>query len=976
MATQSQAISERLLPRAGGQAVDTSAGQGSGRPIWKIVLVLAVVGLLVWEIVTSFTQAHLFTAAAQKAQFHVAKGPASTVMPRVSQGPYDQRLGYARTADFQKRLTGHGYIVEQQARWSDGLSQIAELGLFLPYREKTRAGLLIRGRDGAPLREELWPQRVYREFQEVPEVVWQSLLFVENRELLSDVSPFRNPAVEWDRLGSAVVGAGRKLVDPAHPTAGGSTLATQLEKVRHSPGGRTGSASDKVRQMLSASLRAYQNGPRTMASRERIVRDYVNSLPLGSAKGYGEVIGLGDALWAWYGTDFGYANGLLRRLRERDIDSATLNEAASVYRQSLGMLLAVNRPGYYLQNPAALDERVDNYLRLLAREGIIPNKVRDRALRLHPKMLDAAPKTKMAGFASRKAIDATRGALIDLLGVENVYALDRLDLTVDSPVDARATQDVADTLAAFKMEGIPSSLLLSFTLYERTQGMNVLRIQADNLDRPLNLNEGTKLELGSTAKLRTLATYLLVLERLHWRLQDKDRETLRAMAVSPDSDTLTRFAAQYLADHPNATLTALLESAMDRQYSANPGEGFFTGGGLHVFSNFQSADNGRIMTIREAFHRSVNLPFVRLMRDIVEHYQAQRLGVKPELLANDDNPDRRPYLQRFADYEGKEFLAKYWKRYQPLKPDERFRALWPASVEPSPKRLNAAIRYVYPEEAINPDPEADGWNLQDRAYVAHVHPLELWLVRYLKQNPKATWTDALNASADARQESYGWLFRSGSKQGRDTRIRILLEQDTFKEIHKDWKRMGFPFASLVPSYATALGSSGDTPAALSELTAMILNDGKRQPTARVTRLHFAEGTPYEMVIARRPAEGERIVAPAVAQLLRKEMVGVVEQGTAIGAKGALGNLQIGGKTGTGDNRLERYGANGVLLDSKATNRTATFVFTIGDRYYGTVVAAVLGSDAEGQRFTSALPVSVFRQLAPKIRSVVDRDSAN
>ena len=970
MATPSQVITEQLLPASG------QTTRKSGRAWWKLVLALAATGLVVWEVATSFTQAHLFTAAARKAQYVVRAGAATGEAQLAPQGPYDLRLGYARLGEFRKRLGERGYEIERQARWSDGLKQISGFGLFLPFEEKTRAGLLIRGRDGAPLREEMWPQRVYREFHEVPDVIWQSLLYIENRELLSDVSPFRNPAVEWDRLGSAVVGAGKKLVDPAQPTAGGSTLATQLEKVRHSPGGRTGSANEKVRQMLSASLRAYQDGPRTRGSRERIVKDYVNSLPLGSAKGYGEVIGLGDALWAWYGTDFGYANGLLRRLREREVDADTLREAASVYRQSLGMLLAVNRPGYYLQNPAALDERVENYLRLLAREGIIPVRVRDAALAAKPRMLEAAPKVKMAGFASRKAIDATRGALIELLGIENVYALDRLDLTVDSPLDARTTQAVADELAAFKLEGVPSSLLLNFSLYERTSGMNVLRVQSDNLDRPLNLNEGTKLELGSTAKLRTLATYLLVLERLHWRLRDKDLETWRRMAVG-ENDTLTRWVAQYLVEHPKGELAPMLELAMNREFSANPGEGFFTGGGLHTFANFQRADNERVMPIREAFQRSVNLPFVRLMREIVEHYQAQRLGVKPELLADDDDPARRPYLKRFADYEGKEFLAKFWKRYQPMKAEDRFRALWPAGVEPSAKRVAAAERYVYPERAAASaeTAEQERWDLQERAYVAHVHPLELWLVKYLKEHPGAKWSEAIEASTEARQEAYGWLFRSGSKRGRDTRIRVLLEQDTFKEIHKDWKRMGFPFATLVPSYATALGSSGDTPAALAELVGIILNDGVRQPTARVTRLHFAEGTPYETELVRRPTQGEQVFAPEVAQLLHREMIGVVERGTAIGAKGALGSLVIGGKTGTGDNRIERYAANGTVLDSKATNRTATFVFTIGDRYYGTVVAAVLGAEAEGQRFTSALPVTVFKQLAPQIRAVVERTPA-
>ena len=42
--------------------------------------------------------------------------------------------------------------------------------------------------------------------------------------------------------------------------------------------------------------------------------------------------------------------------------------------------------------------------------------------------------------------------------------------------------------------------------------------------------------------------------------------------------------------------------------------------------------------------------------------------------------------------------------------------------------------------------------------------------------------------------------------------------------HQRWQKVGYPFDHLVPSLATALGSSGDRPAALSELMGIILND--------------------------------------------------------------------------------------------------------------------------------------------------------
>src|SRR3546814_15621556 len=75
-----------------------------------------------------------------------------------------------------------------------------------------------------------------------------------------------------------------------------------MEKFRHSPEGRTGNVSDKLRQMISASLRGYREGQDTTAVSRKIVVDYLNSTPLAARPGFGEVIGVGHGLLAWFGT--------------------------------------------------------------------------------------------------------------------------------------------------------------------------------------------------------------------------------------------------------------------------------------------------------------------------------------------------------------------------------------------------------------------------------------------------------------------------------------------------------------------------------------------------------------------------------------------------------------------------------------------------------------------------------------------------
>ncbi|MFP3589357.1 hypothetical protein SCB29_38035, partial [Paraburkholderia sp. SIMBA_055] len=52
----------------------------------------------------------------------------------------------------------------------------------------------------------------------------------------------------------------------------------------------------------------------------------------------------------------------------------------------------------------------------------------------------------------------------------------------------------------------PSKIALSFTLFEKRDGANLLRVQTDSVNRPFDINSGARLNLGSTAKLRTIIT--------------------------------------------------------------------------------------------------------------------------------------------------------------------------------------------------------------------------------------------------------------------------------------------------------------------------------------------------------------------------------------------------------------------------------------------------------------------------------------
>lgn len=988
-----------------------------------VAVVLGIAHVVADELRSSRRQAAWLSDLARSLTFELQPGPSPSIrFPGA--GPFDQRLGYHQLPDLIERLNRQGYAVTAQARMSPKLLEFSDKGLFAPYHEKAQAGLALRDCRNESLYASRYPERVYDRFEAVPPLLVAALLFIENRELL-DPHPMRNPAVEWDRFGKAVVDQLLRRVDDSHAAAGGSTLATQIEKYRHSPEGRTETGKDKLRQMASASLRGYLDGENTLPRRRQIVLDYLNTVPLSAQLGFGEVSGLGDALWIWYGRDFAEVNQLLAapvaesapgqpRRTALAFRQALVPRQALAFKQALSLMVAQRRPSHYLTDAEApvLRELTDSYLRVMAEAGVIPAALRDAALPLPLQLRLQSVPERPASFVERKAVTAVRGKLQSLLGMPRAYDLDRLDLTVDSSLSGDVQQAATtllrslNTTAGAKAAGLygfhllsegddTSRIVFSFTLFERGEGANLLRVQTDNLDQPFDLNEGARLDLGSTAKLRTLVSYLEQVEALHTRWRALDARQLAALEIAAN-DPIARWARDHLAHADDRSLRAMLDAAMQRSYSANPAEGFFTGGGLHHFQNFEREDNGRTMNLREALARSVNLVFIRLMRDVVRHVMADRAEASSELLEDSGDPRRQEYLSRFADKEGTTFVARFFRKYN-AKSRAEVEDLLLKGVRSTPARLASVFYGLEPQageealaqflakrlpgaqlstRALHETYQAGRWSLPDRGYLAGLHPLELWVAGYLRHHPQATLRQTLAASQAERQEVYVWLFKTRHKGAQDVRIRGLLEQEAFLEIHRAWKRLGYPFDSLTPSYATALGASGDRPAALAELMGIIVNDGLRLPMTRVGALQFATATPYETHLDHQPARGERVLSAELSEVVRRALIGVVEEGTAKRLKGVLVTrdgsvVPIGGKTGTGDHRFDVYGRGGQLISSRVVDRSASLVFLLGERYFGTIMAYVHEPYAANYKFTSAMPAQLLKVLAPSLLPLIE-----
>ena len=972
-----------------------------GRGLVTLLGLLLVMAAVRTEVRTNRVQAIATSDASARADFHVlgGKNPAPLL---AADGPYDRRLGYDRLSEHVTALEGAGFEVIAQARPSLQSERFAALGLPAIYPEKARAGLTILGRDGAPLTRTIYPQRHFASFDEVPRLVVETLLFIENRQLLEPGFPYRSPVIEWPRLLHAALlqvlpsGGGRR--------PGASTLAIQIEKYRHSPGGLTDSVPEKVRQITAATLRAYQGGPDTRDSRRRIVTDYVNTVPLAARAGFGEVNGVPDGLHAWFGAD--------HRETARALEAGTLEERALAYRRVLSLFLAQRRPSHYLRaGQEDLHALTDVYLGLLGEAGVIDEPLREAALAARPGFLAGRYRKPAADGPRPKAAHAVRAELLGWLDVPGAYDLDRMDLTVEATLDAPAQTEVSRVLreladprglgAQLKAprlleNGDPSQVVYSFLLYEREGDANVLRVQADTLDQPFDVNEGMMLDLGSTAKLRTLLHHLELVAGVFDAHAGLSRRELGALVIDP-RDTLTRFVVDTLRARPGLSLEGMIAAALDRPISARPGR-FYTGGGSHHFGNFDSTFDGSHVPLRLALRHSVNLPFIRLMREVADHLTFGPGGPGARALDDPGDPYGQALLERFIERESLGFLTTFVRRYREGTPLEReiqlanrarkggfrqavvYRSLHPAGDVAAMHRFlsqaNPGTRYTG-DDLRRWHAQANPWRLSlaDRAFLTGLHPLELWLVHYRAQNPEADAAELRTASAKVRSDIYDWL-RNGRRSGKKLRIRAELERDAFEQIHADWSRMGYPFPSLVPSYATAIGSSADRPAALAELVGILQNDGLRRPARRIDGIRLAERTPFETRLRPVDGESERVLRPEVARATREALLDVVANGTARRANGALHTLDgqpvaIGGKTGTGDNRRKRFASDGRLLSAEVASRSATLAFFLGDDHFGVLTAYVEGRQAGQYDFTSSLPSQVLRMLAPALEPLVD-----
>ena len=154
--------------------------------LWTLGVLLAICAALAigYELQTSALQAYLLPRYTAKVSYKMADGPSQSIaFPRSA--PFDDRLGYSHLGDFQRRLVERGFIVDRQAVVSPELVHLLDLDIAPPYQEPLVAGLTIHGMNGTRLYDAARSARAFRSFDDVPPLLVQTLLFIENRELLA-----------------------------------------------------------------------------------------------------------------------------------------------------------------------------------------------------------------------------------------------------------------------------------------------------------------------------------------------------------------------------------------------------------------------------------------------------------------------------------------------------------------------------------------------------------------------------------------------------------------------------------------------------------------------------------------------------------------------------------------------------------------------------------------------------------------------
>jgi hypothetical protein len=375
-----------------------------------ILIIAIVVGLAASkEMRTSRFQSREISKFAQTLSYELKPGP-SDAIHYPGAGPFDLRLGYSSLGEFLPRLLKRDFVIEAQTRFSPALMNYTDRACSCPIPRKSRRGYRLP--IAAPRR---CTSTTIRN-NSIPALP-RSRRWWSTACCLSRTAFCSTPDNPWPtcrglaalRHGGLVPGC--QVAARTRPVRRWQYSGHAAGKYRHSPDGLTVNGAEKIRQMISASVRAYQAGPQTLEARQNIVRDYLNSVPLSAVPGHGEVHGMAEGLRVWYGSDFNQAN---EALTSTATDPQTMAAKGLALREMLSLMIAQRRPSHYLtKGRDELADLTDSHIRLLAQNGVIDAPFAAAALASKVTYRDWATQPTIQPIETNKGISVARSRLAD-----------------------------------------------------------------------------------------------------------------------------------------------------------------------------------------------------------------------------------------------------------------------------------------------------------------------------------------------------------------------------------------------------------------------------------------------------------------------------------------------------------------------------------------------------------------------------------
>ena len=796
-----------------------------------------------------------------------------------------------------------------------------------------------------------------------------------------------------------------------------------------------GGDSDLNSSLGSGSGKAEEKGNGNGNGVEKALVDFLNTVPMaGGPKSHaGELFGFGASYYAWFGYTI---DGLNEQLKSKD--SQVRSQA---YKNICSLIVSIRRPSELLRSPDRVDKQANLLLSRLNKKKLLNSAlyVKSRTMkpawnpqRNHRYQLDYALHRE-ASSARNQYTQLIRRAVAEKSGRAeskkiNLQTVDAMSVAIEMTTDAQLEKDIRGVLDDMYTEtaqktpfvqGRQKGLLYGLNLEELKNiqyGAIVLEIDEDrhwkilaNTDTQSNVvynpaKQG-RFQWGSTAKLRVLVNYLTIIHDEALLLQSaykeskelskktskeqasKDSYHIKLKEYGNSSVTIKRLLASYIKKYPDATMKQILAWSMSRRISANPDRKFLTGESWHQFHNYQKSDDQKNPNIWQMTTDSINLSFVRLMRDVVDYYIEQSGYNKIAILTDKNNPVRKKIIDDAVKKEEMFYLNGlnfFVERIQDSFSDVFLMDEKIAGNEGvTDKAIIIRARDIIKQMNLPLDKSVEN-NVYNHSYKKSgekyrmllswfkriTHYEKKWLLaRVRQQHNRDSDLIAIEQTRIIQQTSQ-WL-RSSKFWIKNTLYTHMERQAFAQGVTPAWKKLGYPF-NVSPSYAVVLGSSGDTPMSLVELAGILLNDGVHEKNiSSIERIILAPEsefeTPFKII-----HQQEVIIPRAVAIVARKAMEGVLHKGTAIFASRhpLMKYVQsAGAKTGTGDNRYNQ----------EPVNRSAAVlsVLDTGEgkaKYAICITMSVTDGDIAHYKFTSKVPVRILSRIADHLSPVIAKKS--